>query len=208
MMKFFSEISKEDIHITPGKKIIPQKEYSTLKDAHEILEKAKKDIKDLKKKTKLEAEQIKEEAYAEGFADGLRELNEHILLLDNLAANLAKEVKKQVLPIAINAAKKILGEELKIRPDAIVDLVMQALKPVVQHHHVTLYVNKDDLKVLESKKTKIKKMLLQVETFSIQERADIEKGGCIIETEAGIINAQLENQWLAMEAAFRKFIKK
>lgn len=208
MMKFFSEISKEDIHISPGIKIIPEKEFSTLKDANEVYEKAKKQAKELKKKTTQEAKEIKEQAYTEGYAEGLRELNEHIILLDNLATNLAEKVKKEVLPIAIKAAKKILGEELTLKPNAIVDIVMQALKPVVQHHDITLYVNKDDLKVLESKKTKIKKMLLQVEAFSIQERSDIEKGGCIIETEAGIINAQLENQWLAMEAAFKKFMKK
>ena len=36
----------------------------------------------------------------------------------------------------------------------------------------------------------------------------IEPGGCIIETEAGIINAQLENQWRSLENAFESFMKK
>ena len=31
-------------------------------------------------------------------------------------------------------------------PKRIVDIVMQSLKPVVQHHHITVYVNKDELK--------------------------------------------------------------
>ena len=54
---------------------------------------------------------------------------------------------------------------------------------------------------------KIKKIFERLENLSIQERDDIEPGGCIIETEAGIINAQLENQWRSLEIAFDEFMK-
>ena len=36
----------------------------------------------------------------------------------------------------------------------------------------------------------------------------MEPGGCLIETEAGIINAQLENQWRSLEAAFKAYTEK
>lgn len=78
----------------------------------------------------------------------------------------------------------------------------------MQHHRVRIYVNKQDLDILETNKSKIKDVLEQVQSFSIEERPDIEPGGCIIETEAGIINAQLENQWRALESAFESFMKK
>lgn len=84
---------------------------------------------------------------------------------------------------------------------------MQSLKPVVQHHKITIYVNKKDLTLIEENKSSIKEILEQVESLSIQERSDIEVGGCVIETEAGIINAQLENQWRALERAFKSFME-
>jgi type III secretion protein L len=62
--------------------------------------------------------------------------------------------------------------------------------------------------MIENSKSKIKKIFEHLESLSIQERSDIEPGGCMIETEAGIINAQLENQWRALEAAFESFMKK
>ena len=65
-----------------------------------------------------------------------------------------------------------------------------------------------DLEPLEKERSKIKKIFEHLDSFSLQERADIEPGGCIIETEAGIINAQLENQWRALESAFESFMKK
>ena len=112
------------------------------------------------------------------------------------------------MPIALTAAKKILGRELELHPTAIIDIINQTLKPITQSHKVIIYVNKDDLALLEKSKGKIKKQLEQVKEFSIQERLDVKKGGCLIETEAGIINAQLDSQWRALEAALEKFHKK
>jgi type III secretion protein L len=101
-----------------------------------------------------------------------------------------------------------LGEEIKLMPERIVDIVLQALKPVTEHRKIKIYANKEDLEILEKEKPKIKELLKEVESLSILERGDVEKGGCIIETEAGIINAQLENQWKALETAFKSFMEK
>lgn len=98
-----------------------------------------------------------------------------------------------------------MGEELKLHPDRIVDIVMTSLKPVTQHRKIVIYVNHADLEQLELNRNKIKKIFEHLDSLSIQERDDIEPGGCMIETEVGIINAQLETQWRALEAAFESF---
>ncbi len=206
-MKFFS-FSKEEIHPAPQAKIIPAEDFSILVEANQILEKAKDESVLLKEKTISECEILKEEAKKEGFNEGLEVLNEHILKLDNTIKTLNEEYEKQILPIALKAAKKILSAELKSNPEAIVNIVKGALKPVSQHVKVKIYVNKQDLDVLEKQKPQIKQVLDQVQIFSLEERNDIEPGGCIIETEKGIINAQLENQFRAIEAAFKAFMQK
>jgi type III secretion protein L len=207
-MNFFSLISKKDVKIAPGKKIIPAKEFSTLKKADEILKEVKSEAIEFRKSVATECETLKTAAYKEGFHEGLVKLNESILKLDYEISQFEEEMKKKVLPIALTAAKKILGDELKTHPERIVDIVIQSLKPITQHHKIKIYVNKQDHQILEDHKEEIKKILEQVKTFSIVERDDVEPGGCVIETEAGIINAQLENQWRALEMAFEKFMKK
>jgi type III secretion protein L len=208
MTKYFSLLSGEEVHPAPGSKIIPAKEFSTLKNAAEILEKVTREAEEFKKQTVTEAEDIKKLSFQEGFQDGLVSLNQHILQLDHELKKIREDVQKRILPLALTAARKIMGEELKLHPDRIVEIVMTSLKPVTQHRKITIYVNRVDLEHLESAKSKIKKMFERLENLSIQERADIEPGGCIIETEAGIINAQLENQWRALETAFESFAKK
>ena len=206
-MSLFTLISEEEIHLAPGEKIIKAKDFSSLKKAADLLKKTKKEATEYKIAVEKECEDLKEKAKKEGYADGFEQLNELILKLDKKLKTVEEELNKKIIPVALKAAKKILAEELKLQPDRIVNIVTQALKPVIQHQYIKICVNKADKEILEKNKPKIKKMLQQVKNLVIEERDDIEPGGCIIETEGGIINAQLENQWRALEAAFKTFIK-
>ena len=161
-----------------------------------------------RKEVAVEAEKTKEQAFKEGFQEGLTSLNKHLFALDKELKELREEIQKKILPLSLKAARKIIGNELKIHPDRIVDIVLTSLKPVTQHRKIIIYVNKNDLKAIEKSKSQIRQIFEHLESLSIQERDDIEPGGCMIETEAGIINAQLENQWRALESAFESFMKK
>ncbi len=208
MTKFFSLISGKEARAAPGKKVIPAKEFSTLENANEILTTVKAEAFAFKQEIAVEAEKTKELAFEEGFQEGLTSLNKHLFALDQELKRLREDVQKKILPLSLKAARKIIGEELRLHPDRIVDIVLTSLKPVTQHRKIIIYVNKADLQALEESKSNIKKAFEHLESLSIQERGDIEPGGCMIETEAGIINAQLENQWRALESAFESFMKK
>lgn len=208
MRKFFSLISGKEVRVAPGEKIVPAKEFETLENANEILKTVKAEGFAYRQEVAKESEKIKEQAFQEGFQEGLVSLNKHLFALDEELKILREDIQKKILPLALKAAKKIIGEELRMHPDRIVDIVLTSLKPVTQHRKIVIYVNKADLDMLESAKSKIKSIFEHLENLSIQERGDIEPGGCMIETEAGIINAQLENQWRALEAAFEAFMKK
>ena len=213
MSKFFSLFSGKEIRMAPGKKIIPAKDCTTLHKASEILKMVKQEASEFTKQTAIDAEKTKDLAFQEGFQEGLISLNQHLLKLDEELKMIRTQVQEKILPLALKAARKLVGEELKLHPDRVVDIVLTSLKPVTQHKKIVIYVNKAETLAINNpgskkNKPKIKKIFEHLESLSIQERSDIEPGGCIIQTEAGIINAQLENQWLALEAAFTTFMKK
>jgi type III secretion protein L len=208
MAECFSLISNTDVVLDPEKKVIPKKEFAAAKKGEELLTKVRAEIADFKKEAATEAEELKELAFQEGFDEGLASLNRHLFALNEELKTLREEIHHKILPLAISAARKILGEELKLHPHRIVDIVMTSLKPVTQHKKIIIYVNKEDLQLLEKEKPKIKKMFEHLESLSIQEQSDVEPGGCMIQTEAGMINAQLETQWRAMEQAFLSFKRK
>ena len=204
-MKLFSFISPGSLHRQSDKKIIPSEEFSQLLEAKQILEKAIEDAENLKQATILECENLKIQAREEGLQNGLEEFNKHILLLDSEAKKIYLSMQKVVLSLALKAAQKIVNKELETYPDTIVDIVIQAIYPAKQNKRVAIFVNKSDKEALEKNKPKLKDLFEQVQVLSIQERAGITPGGCIIETESGIINATIENQWKALELAFERY---
>ena len=207
-MKLFSFSSGKEVRMTPGKKSIPAHEFSTLQSAAEILEIAKEEVAKFKEEAKEETAKAREEAIKDGFQEGLISLNKHLFALDEELKQLRVEIQKKILPLSLSAARKLISEELKLHPDRIVDIVLNSLKPVTQHKKIVIYVNRADLNMLEENKPKIKQIFEHLQSLSLQERDDVEPGGCIIETEAGIINAQLESQWRALESAFASFMEK
>ncbi len=206
-MKFFSLIYQGEIHPDSDEKVIPAEDFSTLMGAAEILTRAKQDVEHYKKQVEKECRELKEQAKEEGFSEGLSRFNEHLIHFDKQLRVIRMDLQKQILPLALKAAKKIVGEQLSVSPETIVEIVIQTLAPVTQNHRFNIYVNKVDKEILEAQKPKIKSILEQVQVLTIQERSDVAPGGCIIETESGIINASIENQWRALESAFEKYMK-
>lgn len=206
-MKWFSLIYQGDVHPSTDEKIVPAKSYSKLLEAHEIVEKAHEDAKMLLEKTREECEGLKEVAKNEGFQEGLEKFNEAIIYVDQELKKIRHNMQQMVLPLVLTAAKKVVGKELQTFPETIVEIVLQALAPISQSHRVTIFVNRDDKEILEKHKARLKEILQHVEILSIEERGDITRGGCIIRTESGMINATIENQWKALEHAFEKYLR-
>lgn len=204
--KFFTLIHGDNIHVAPKKKIIPAEDFSQLLSAEHMLEQVKKDADKYVQETVQECEKMKEAAQKEGFEEGFKQWGELIAKLELEISNVRKEIEKVIVPVALKAAKKIVGREIEVS-SAIVDIVSNNLKAVSQHKKIKIYVNKSDLEVLEAQKGQLKQIFEGLESLSVIERNDIKPGGCVIETEGGIINAQLENQWRILEQAFESLAK-
>jgi type III secretion protein L len=206
--KFFSLIHNGTIKLAPKKKIIPRNEIEAMLEGHEVLEKVNKDAEDYKLQIAKECETLKEQARKEGFQEGFKEWAAQTALLEQEIIKVRGELEKFLVPVALKAAKKIVGREMELSDDAIVDIVSNTLKSVSQHKKITIYVNKKDLDALERNRSRLKDIFESLEVLSLRERNDIAPGGCIVETEGGIINAQLENQWRILENALEMLIKK
>lgn len=200
--KYFTLIHKNEIHKAPGTKVVPAAAFSSLLDAQGLLETVKEDAKHYQLDIAKDCEQLKEQAQKDGFEAGFQQWANHLAELEKEIKSIHEEVQKVVVPLALKAAKKIVGREIELTPETTVDIVANSLKSVAQHKKILVYVNKKDLTLLETHKERLKNLFEHLESFSLRERNDIQPGGCIIETEAGIINAQIANKWAALEQAF------
>jgi type III secretion protein L len=205
--KIFSLIYGDKNKVAANQRIIPADSISQLMDAQEVLTKILEDAEKYKLDVAKECEKLKAQAQNAGFAEGYQKWAEHIAKLEEEINKVRQDLEKMLIPVALKAAKKILGREIELSEETIVDIVSNALKAVSQHKKITIYVNKKDLEPLERNRSKLKDIFESLEALSIRERNDIARGGCIIETEGGIINAELDNQWTALEKAFSNLMK-
>jgi len=198
--------SGDTVHLAPGTKRISGEAFSVMMTAKELLSHAQEDAEKYKIEVTADIEVLKEQAQREGCEAGYQEWSNHVAELETEIKNVNEEVQKVVVPLALQAAKKIVGREIELDDSVAVDIVSSSLKAVSQHKSILIYVNKKDLQVLEKHKPQLQQIFEHLESLSIRDRDDIEPGGCVIETEAGIINAQLSNRWDALEQAFTAFL--
>lgn len=205
--KLFTLIHGDRILVAPKNKIISAEELSTLQNAVEVLQNIKDDAEKYRMQVTKDSEQIKENAFKEGYQDGFKQWTEQLAQFEKNLEDLHKEMQQAIIPIALKAAKKIVGREIELSEETIVDIVASNLKAVAQHKKITIYVNKKELDILEKNKPRLRDMFEHLESLSIRARDDITPGGCVIETEIGIINAQMEHRWKVLEKAFEALLK-
>jgi len=206
--KFFSLIYGDELHVAPKTKVIKSDKLSKLLESKELVERVQNEAKKYRQETVNECEKLKDTAQKEGFEEGFKEWADQVAFLEKEVTKVQKELEKKIVPVAIKAAQKILGRELELSDKTVVDIVSTTLKAIASHKKVVLYVNRKDLDILESEKKQLKAIFENIQSLSIRPSDDMQPGSCIVESEVGIINAQLDQKWKVLEKAFKGLFTK
>ena len=117
---------------------------------------------------------------------------------------LARRYEGEVVELAFLIAEKILGTEITTRPEAVVDVARQALKKIVKTDEVVLRVHPDDQKVLEGARDELSREVNAGGDLELRADSSVTRGGCVIETESGILDAQLDSQVNRLRALLKE----
>lgn len=206
MTKLFSLIYNAQVHLAPGKRVLTPEEYAALLSAEELHAKMQQELERKKREDEEATAKAKAEAMAKGFEEGLGKWAEQLAAFEKSLVAHQGDMEKNIIPIAIKAAQKVVGREMEQKPELFAAIVREQLKAVAQHHKFSIYVNPKDLSLFDVEKPRLKQVVDQAESFIIAARDDIADNTCTIETEAGIINVNLEELWKALEAAFQQLV--
>jgi type III secretion protein L len=207
-MKYFTLIKGDSLHPAPGKKVVSGSQFSKLIEAKEIIEKVKEEETIFRQEVAAECEKLKENATHEGFEAGLQQWTARLKDMEKHIDQIKTEIEASIVPLIMASIKKIIGREIELKRQTIADIISTSLKTVSHHKRITLYVNKNDLDLLEEQKGQLKSLFENLQSFNITTRDDVPVGGCIVETESGIINVGWEQQLKALEAAFETSLMK
>lgn len=186
-------------------------EASSIRDqaqaqATEIVQTAKTEAQGLLEEAKAQAERLRAEAHAEGLAAGKAEGAAHFVALcaqvSARGAQAEAELAPHVAQLAMAVARRVLGRELQFSPELVVDMVKKTLGDKArQRREVTLRVHPTDAVHLREHRAQLAEVLSRTKEVRIVEDEAVPAHGVVIETEAGLIDAQLDTQLDAIEHA-------
>ena len=198
--------------VPASRKILKGEKYQAKSEAKGIRDRAEAEAQHIIEQAHEEAEQLKASAYEEakqsGYMDGREEASAELVEVIASASRRMQQIESQALPqlkeLALKIAKKILGRELEFHPDAVVDIVKQALSEKArQRREIYLRVNPADLNHIREHKRELVEVLSRCKEIGLREDPDVALHGVIIETDAGTIDAQLETQLAVFEKLFK-----
>ena len=127
-------------------------------------------------------------------------------LLDELSQVRKKtfqHLESEIVALAMGVARKIVGQELAISPELVVTVVKQALGHLESTGSIRIKLNPDDMDLLNGANADLCAGLSESTAVSFESEPSIACGGCVIETDAGNIDARLETQFQAIDETFQ-----
>jgi flagellar biosynthesis/type III secretory pathway protein FliH len=177
-----------------------EKAKSLLHEAKVEGERIKEDAREILEQAKEEVKKTKQEGYDRGFQEGLQQGLELLVKVKELRRNLFEENEKEMIRLVFAIAEKVIGRELNENDKAILNVIRLAIHDAVGEKIYVHVSPQDYANVRKSEKELIEK-LEYGKTLLFREDASVKKGGCVIETEIGTIDAQLETQLQAIKKA-------
>ena len=156
-----------------------------------------------------EMQKRSESAYRYGFEDGKQfgmeegkaRVEKAVETLQTISDELAKERNRILLEseqiivrLAVAVARTIIHEELRSDNALIRNIVLQAVKSIEDKTRLHIKVNPGDWRMVKEFEDQILTAAHGVKDLEIREDEHVKPGGCIIESQSGIIDAQLDTQ--------------
>lgn len=177
----------------------------TIKDAEK---KAKEILENAINDTNSEVNDIKANAWEEGFNRGKQEAMQRmeedidaVLISANKvltessikAREIFQDNKSEIIKLSFEIAKKIIKKEVSDK-EVLFENLVEAMKKAQSNKELKIFVNWEQLSFGKEIKDILKNNFQGIETIDIIEDRTVEPGGCIIETKLGKIDATIKNQ--------------
>ncbi|MBF0292760.1 MAG: hypothetical protein HQK86_11460 [Nitrospinae bacterium] len=174
----------------------------TIDEAEEIRAKALAEAGAIREKAR---QQGHKEGHAAGYAEGLKKAAP---VMDSFAA-LVRELtgarekfysntENEMVELVINVAEMALGDQIEKNPGLIRHVIKSAVRKLQAREEMTIRVNPMDLAEAEKVRAEIIKEVEDIEKVSFKGDPLVSRGGCMLDTNMGSIDARVETQLEAM----------
>ena len=174
----------------------PGSEQPVRKKAKEILEEAQR-------RTAFLEREAYEKGFEQGEKDGLNlgqkkiaksvEQIERLLIeIGHLKEEILKQFEKEILSLVFSIAEKIIHKKIEEDDTIIHEVVLEAMHAVTEKSQIVIKVNPEDFESVEKIKPGLFSTFKNLKSVVIMPDLSVNKGGCLLETPYGDIDAGVE----------------
>jgi flagellar assembly protein FliH len=187
-------------------------------EAEQLIQRAKTEVERMVKEAEMRVAEIEHEAYQKGYEAGrevgfkkgqaeVRRLVDRLGVIIGQAIDIREEIiaasEKQMVEMILMIARKVIKDEVAERKEVVLNNIREALKRIKGRDRVNIRVNFADLELTTAHKDELIKMMESLRKVNIYEDSRVDRGGCIIETDVGAIDARISTQLKEIEDAIR-----
>jgi flagellar biosynthesis/type III secretory pathway protein FliH len=213
------QLSVVDIELEVLRKPDEIRAESATDEARRIVEDARRAAEEMLQQARASCDSVlraaRDEGYGDGFAQGVeaadRETAGLIATAEAIATNVARErdhllsqAEGELVELAMHVARRVVNTEVSINPDIVVEVCRGAMRRAFQRDSLVVLAHPADLEALRAAGPAMAAQLGGVHSLDFVEERRLERGGVIVRTPVGEIDATFEAKAAKLEDALRE----
>ncbi|WP_252091014.1 HrpE/YscL family type III secretion apparatus protein [Pseudomonas sp. MWU13-3659] len=195
----FIEVKASQMTLDPDQLVLRGNDYEAYLSARELIDAARQRARDIE----AQAEGVHEQHRQLGWEAGMEQAGtEQATLIQETRLRCDeyyRKVDQRMSEVVLQAVRKVLGEYPS--SDLTLAATREALSLVSNQKNVILHVQPEQVAEVRERIYGVLKEFPEVGYIEVVADARLDQGGCILETEIGIIDASVDGQLAALETA-------
>ena len=196
-------LKRQTFEIESTGPLVTAEEADTVARAQDIIAAAEAEAAQIREEAKAAFVAEQKRGYDAGMTDGKTEILMQKLDLLDESVRYMESVEGKVADIVMKALKKCVAEIGD--KELVVQIVKKAMQAVVRNQRqITLKVNPEMVTVVKARLQEILAEFPSLSFADVVEDPHLEPAACVVETEAGLVEASVDGQLKAIENSIRK----
>ena len=196
-------IRQGNLQIETTGRLVKRAEAQSIAEAMDVLSAAQKEAENIRQQAREEFEAQRKLGYDKGLDDSKEEIAIQKLEQVEKSIDYLSSMENKIVEIVLTALKKCVAEIGD--KELMVQVVQKAMQAVVRNQQqVVLKVSPEMLPTVKERLNEILSKFPGVNYINLMDDPRIKGVSCIIETDAGNVEASLDHQLAAIEKALGK----
>ncbi len=166
----------------------------------------------------IDVEGLRAEAYAQGQTEARKKMRQELDTvlqaftqaakeLDGLRSDFLRRQGEDLVRLAMEVAEQVIAAELSLNPDLILSIVGKAMESAFEADEYRILVNPEDVSVVQENRPLLLANINGLRQIHVQGDASITRGGCIVESNKGQVDARVESKMAEIHKQLKQAVQ-